>query len=73
MFGNRDGKENDITNGLIKILNHKNINKEWYLCNDNSYSILDVGKMFNTDYIYLDERKGERFVAFKKDNDTKKL
>ena len=61
----------DVTDGLLKILNHQSVNNEWYLCNENSYSILDIVKMFNTDFVYIDERKGERFIAFKKDNDTK--
>ena len=58
---------NDIVDGLVKIMSEKE-NNEWYLNHEETYTILDIVKMFGCDFKYIEERKGERYVAFKKKN-----
>lgn len=53
---------NDITEGLIKIMK-KEKNDKWYLSSRKSYKIIDIAKMFDCDYCYINERKGERYFS----------
>jgi len=49
----------DIIDGVIKVA--ENGNGDGYMLGcGNQHSILDVAKMFNTEYIFIPERKGER-------------
>jgi len=54
---------NDITEALLKIMK-KEKNDKWYLSHNESYQIIDIVKMFDCDYRYVKERKGERYVCF---------
>jgi len=78
VFG--DGKQSrhfthidDIVDGLLLITEH-NKNKEWYLSADESYSVLDVAKMFSPDNIeMIPAVQGERYDSVQVENDTKKV
>ena len=61
----------DIVNGLVKVLNTETKNHEWYLRSEESISILNLCKLFNTKYKIIPERLGERNNAQIKKNDTK--
>ena len=63
----------DIVNGLIKVLNTEIKNYEWYLKNNESISILNLCKLFNTEYKMIPSRLGERLCAqiIKTDTQTK--
>ena len=49
----------DIVRGIIMVAKDGN-GDYYYLGNEKSYSILDIVKMFKTDYIFIDKRRGER-------------
>lgn len=61
---------NDIIDGLI-LLSSKNMKHEWHLRSGQVYTILDVVKMFNSDYKIIPARRGERFSADKDQSDTR--
>ena len=52
----------DIVDGLLMIAKVDK-NKEYHLSSDEKYSIVEVAKMFNSPYIMIPERLGERKVA----------
>jgi len=61
----------DIVNGLIMV-GEKGKGDGYTLSANKSYSILDVVKMFDSDYEFIKERKGERYESsnpFKKSQD----
>ena len=62
----------DITNGVVKTMN-MNMNKEWFLSSDQSYSINEVAEMFGGKIKYIPKRKGEREKSVFVKNDTKKI
>ena len=62
----------DVINGVVKAVKH-NSNHEWYFQNPKAYSIIQVANMFNQDWKFVDERKGERFCSPTIENDTKEL
>ena len=62
----------DITNGIYKAWK-KNLNKEYMLGNEKSYSVIEVAKMFNHKIKFIKEQKGERFKSVKIDNKNNKL
>jgi UDP-glucose 4-epimerase len=49
----------DIIKGIIMVAESGN-GDYYYLGNEKSYSILDIVKMFKTEYIFIDKRRGER-------------
>ena len=59
----------DIVDGLIKAMKI-NENGEWFLKNNKDYSIDEIAELFNHSTTYIEERPGERFIAFKGDSDT---
>lgn len=52
----------DIVNGLI-LINDEGSGDDFGLGADNSYSVLEIAKMFETEIIMLPERPGNRFDA----------
>jgi UDP-glucose 4-epimerase len=62
----------DIVNGIYKAWK-KNLNKEYMLGNEKSYSVIEVAKMFNHKIKFIKEQKGERFKSVKIDNKNNKL
>lgn len=64
----------DITEGLIKIINlANNINREWNLGNNQKISIIELAKMFGGDYIFIDEKNGDRKGNENINNNTKEI
>ena len=64
----------DITEGLIKIINlENNINQEWNLGNNQKISIIELAKMFGRDYIFIDEKNGDRKGNENINNNTKEI
>lgn len=64
----------DITEGLIKIINlENNINQEWNLGNNQKISIIELAKMFDRDYIFIDEKNGDRKGNENINNNTKEI
>ena len=62
---------NDIIDGLVKVMEITE-NNEWYLSHEESYSILDIVKMFGCEFKYIEERQGERYMyPFKKNTNWK--
>ena len=62
----------DIVNGIYKAWK-KNLNKEYMLGNEKSYSVIEVAKMFNHRIKFIKKQKGERFKSVKIDNKNNKL
>lgn len=52
----------DIIDGII-LVSEKGKGDGYLLGTHEEYSILDIVKLFNTDFIYVDERKGERYKS----------
>lgn len=61
----------DIVSGLIAI-DSKNLNNEWHLRSGKNISIIELAEMFG-DWIYVDERRGERFTSEEFFSDTEEL
>ena len=61
----------DVVNGLVKVLNTETKNYEWYMRNEESISIFNLCKLFNTTYEIIPERLGERNHSQITNNDTK--
>ena len=61
----------DIVSGLIAI-DKKNLNHEWHLRSGKNVTIIELAEMFG-DWIFIDERKGERFISEEFYSDTEKL
>lgn len=49
----------DIIKGILKIMNISS-NDEYYLSSNKNISVLDIAKLFNSDYIFIDKKIGER-------------
>jgi UDP-glucose 4-epimerase len=49
----------DIIEGIIMVAKNGN-GDHYYLGNEKSYSIIDIAKMFNSNYILIHKRRGER-------------
>ena len=49
----------DIIEGIIMVAENGN-GDHYYLGNEKSYSIIDIAKLFNSNYILIDKRRGER-------------
>ena len=62
----------DVVDGVLKAVEH-NSNHEWYFKNPKYYSIIQVAQMFDSEYKFVDERKGERWSTCNIENDTKEL
>ena len=62
----------DIVTGIYKAWKN-NLNKEYMLGNEKSYSVIEVAKMFNHRVKFIKEQKGERFKSVKIDNKNNKL
>lgn len=60
----------DIISGIIKA-SEVNLNGEWHLRSGNVVSIIELAKLFNLDYVMIDERVGERFDVPEVDKTTK--
>jgi UDP-glucose 4-epimerase len=63
---------NDIVSGLIKVFS-KELSYEWHLRSGKNVTILDVVNLFETDYIMVPSRKGERFTSHEFQSDTEIL
>ena len=64
----------DIIDGLIKIISlNNNINNEWFLGNDKKISILDLAKMFKSEYIFINQKNGDRKGNEIINNNTKNI
>jgi UDP-glucose 4-epimerase len=61
----------DIVSGLIAI-ESINLNNEWYLRSGKNVSIIELAEMFG-DWIFIEERRGERFTSEEFPSDTEKL
>ena len=62
----------DIVDGLVKTMS---INKchEWHLRSGKNIEIIELAKLFSDDYIFIDERRGERFTSEEFKSDTNHL
>tara|TARA_B100000795_G_scaffold268104_2_gene254358 strand:+ start:5539 stop:5778 length:240 start_codon:yes stop_codon:yes gene_type:complete len=49
------------------------INQEWNLGNNQKISIIELAKMFGGDYIFIDEKNGDRKGNENLNNNTKEL
>jgi UDP-glucose 4-epimerase len=63
---------NDIVTGLIKA-SEANLNHEWHLRSGINYSIIEVAEFFTKNWIFINERKGERFTSEEFKSDTNKI
>lgn len=61
----------DIVSGLIAIDN-KDLNKEWHLRSGKNVTIIELAEMFG-EWIFIDERRGERFTSEEFFSDTEEL
>ena len=52
----------DIVRGVIASV-EKNLNGEWYLRSGTAYNIIQLAEMFECDYEFIPERRGERKYA----------
>lgn len=59
----------DVCEGLLLVM-QKELNHEWHLRSGQNLTILDVVKLFNHPWIYIPERKGERFTSEEFETDT---
>ena len=48
-------------------------NKEYMLCTNKSYSLIEIAKMFKSKYKFLPARPGERFKSLVTNNNAKKI
>lgn len=62
----------DIVSGVMKSA-QMSLNREWHLRSGRSYSIIEIAKMFETQYEMIPERKGERFAAEDIKTDTNEI
>ena len=62
----------DVCEGLLLVM-QKELNHEWHLRSGQNLTILDVVKLFNHPWIYIPERKGERFTSEEFATDTNDL
>ena len=62
----------DIIAGII-LVSEKGKGDGYLLGSHEEYSILDIVKLFDTDFVYLDERKGERYKSTFYDSKTIEL
>lgn len=62
----------DIIDGII-LVSEKGEGDGYLLGNNEEYSILDIVKLFDTDFVYLQERKGERYKSAFYDSKTIEL
>ena len=60
----------DIVEGLIKVT-EQNEQSEWHLRSEENITILDVAEMFGHEWIFVSERKGERFTSKEFPSNTK--
>ena len=63
---------NDIVTGLIKA-SEINSNHEWHLRSGINYSIIEVAEFFTKNWVFINERKGERFTSEEFKSDTNKI
>lgn len=62
----------DIVSGTI-LAAYKATNDDFHIGSGKNYSILEIAKMFDTKYILVPERKGERFYSLAKNSKAKKI
>lgn len=53
---------NDIVHGTY-LAAIKSFNKSYHIGSGKNYTLLEIAKMFETKYVYVDERPGERFSS----------
>jgi UDP-glucose 4-epimerase len=63
---------NDIVHGCYLAWT-KGKQKEYMLCTSKSYSILEIAKIFNSKYMFLKSRPGDRFGSIILNNNAKKI
>jgi UDP-glucose 4-epimerase len=61
----------DIVRGVMKA-SQANLNHEWFLRSGKNVSIIGLAEMFGS-WIFVDERRGERFVSEEFETDTREL
>ena len=59
---------NDIIKGILTVTMEGLPGHEYHLGYNNPVSILEIVKMFDTEYIFIEEKKGERISSIVKDN-----
>jgi UDP-glucose 4-epimerase len=62
----------DIVQGTI-LAAYKSNNDEFHLGSGKNYSILEIAKMFKHDYVFVPERRGERFYSLSKNTKAKRI
>ena len=63
---------NDVVGGIELILN-QNLNHEWHLRSGKNITIIELAKLFDSNWVFIDERRGERFTSEEFVSDTSKL
>lgn len=63
----------DVTDGVIKAALYEGGTKEFQLCTGHSYSVEEIANAFTSNWEYVDERPGERFDSFGKNDDAREL
>ena len=62
----------DIIQGTI-LAAYKAKNDEFHIGSGKNYSILEIAKLFNHEYVLVPERKGERFYSLAKNSKAKRV
>ena len=62
----------DIVNGTY-LASTKAINDEFHIGSGKNYKLVDIVKMFKSEYIYVEERPGERFYSLSNSNKAKRI
>ena len=62
----------DIVNGTI-LAAYKAKNDEFHIGSGKNFSIIEIAKMFGSSYVFVPERKGERFYSLAKNSKAKKI
>jgi UDP-glucose 4-epimerase len=61
---------NDVVDGLLKVMKTPFINHKWYFNTNTNISIIEIAKLFQSDYVIVPERNGERYKSCTIETDT---